>query len=153
MRRSIIFLRSLPQADKGRDSAYKLVVSNASKTSIQMPVIILVNPFSEENIGSISRTMLNFGLSELRIVSPQCDILSPKARVLAVGSIELLENAKIYDTIQDSVSDLHRVIATSGKSRAINLDIHTPNSASKICVTNSNNIGKFIYSYLIFCSD
>jgi tRNA C32,U32 (ribose-2'-O)-methylase TrmJ len=143
MRRSIVLFRSLPQAEKGRESAYKLVVSNALKTpSIQMPVIILVNPYSEENIGSISRTMLNFGLSELRIVSPKCDILSPKARVLAVGSVELLENAKIYDTIEDSVSDLHRIIATSGKSRSTNLDIHTPSSAAKISVTNNKIIGK-----------
>ncbi len=48
-----------------------------------LPIIILVNPFLDQNVGSVARTMLNFGLHELRVVDPICDILSKDA--LALG--------------------------------------------------------------------
>ena len=34
------------------------------------PVVILVNPQLGENIGAACRAMLNFGLTELRLVAP-----------------------------------------------------------------------------------
>ena len=52
-----------------------------------LPIIILVNPFLDQNVGSVARTMLNFGLHELRVVDPVCDILSKDA--LALGTILL----------------------------------------------------------------
>ena len=35
-----------------------------------LPSIIIVNPFDEANLGTISRGMLNFGFTDLRIVNP-----------------------------------------------------------------------------------
>ena len=39
--------------------------------------------------------MLNFGLTELRLVDPRCDHLSEASQAIAAGSYEILENAKI----------------------------------------------------------
>jgi hypothetical protein len=52
-------------------------------------------------------------------VDPKCDILSDTARTLAVGSVELLENAKIFATLEDCVKDLQRVYATTARNRYV----------------------------------
>ena len=39
--------------------------------------------------------MLNFGLTELRLVDPRCDHLSEASQAIAAGSYEILENAKM----------------------------------------------------------
>lgn len=62
MRRSTMIMRSVV-ADKGVLSAWQ----QARRSEIKMPCIILVNPYLDANIGSVSRCMLNWGLSELRI--------------------------------------------------------------------------------------
>jgi hypothetical protein len=62
MRRSTMIMRSVVP-DKGVLSAWQ----QARRSEIKMPCIILVNPYLDANIGSVSRCMLNWGLSELRI--------------------------------------------------------------------------------------
>ena len=61
--------------------------------------------------------VLNLSLILNTTVDPQCDILSDNARALAVGSVELLENAKIFPSLEDCVLDLQRVYATTARSR------------------------------------
>ena len=39
--------------------------------SERLPVIILVRPQMGENIGAAARAMLNFGLTEMRLVEPR----------------------------------------------------------------------------------
>ena len=53
--------------------------------------------------------MLNWGLWDLRVVDPVCDINSTEARRLAVGSVEVLERAKVFSTISSAISDLQLV--------------------------------------------
>lgn len=111
-------------------SEKKFSAFEAAKASeIRMPTIILVNPFLDANVGSVSRAMLNFGLHDLRIVSPRCDILSETARTLAVGSVELLENAKVFDTLEECIADLDKVVATTARPRTLNIEVETTNNA------------------------
>jgi len=104
----------------------------AARTSamFRLPVVILVSPFSAANVGSVSRAMLNWGLSELRVVDPRCDLLSDEAKTLAVGSVAVLEHATTYATLQDAVKDLHRVFATTARRRDLNQIVHTAHSAA-----------------------
>jgi tRNA/rRNA methyltransferase len=51
------------------------------------------------------------------VVDPHCDILSDNAKALASGSVEILENAKIFPTLKECVADLHRVFATTVRPR------------------------------------
>ena len=67
------------QQPEAKEGAYEI----AAAAEIKVPCIILVNPFLDQNVGSVSRAMLNFGLHELRVVDPRCDILSDQARALA----------------------------------------------------------------------
>ena len=79
-----------PESKRG---AYEIA---KNELSVKMPVIILVSPFLDANVGSVCRSMLNFGMSELRLVNPQCDHLSDASRALASGAYEILENAKVF---------------------------------------------------------
>ncbi len=86
------------------------------------PIIILIAPQMGENIGATARAMKNFGLSELRIVSPRDGWPNPKADSMSVGAIDIIQNAKIYDNITDAIEDIEFLYATTGVPRTMNKD-------------------------------
>lgn len=81
------------------------------------PAIILIEPQLPENIGSVARAMLNFGLSDLRLVRPQPRWPHPQAKALASGADEILDHARIESRTEDAVGDLHRLYATTARRR------------------------------------
>jgi len=82
------------------------------KTNIR---IVLVETAGARNLGSVARVMKNFGLVDLWLVNPQCDRLGDEARQMAVHAPEILENAKIVDSLPDALVGCHRAIATAGR--------------------------------------
>jgi tRNA/rRNA methyltransferase len=84
------------------------------------PSIILISPQMGENIGATARAMKNFGLSELRIVSPRDGWPNSKADSMSVGAIDIIQNAKIYDNLKDAIEDIEFLYATTGVARAMN---------------------------------
>ena len=82
------------------------------------PVIILCEPQSPGNIGSVARAMVNFGSNDLRLVTP-CDHLHPDAKKFAVGAVHLLESAIIYPDLVAAVRDLHITVATTRREGAL----------------------------------
>ena len=69
-----------------------------SAADTRKPVIVLVRPQLGENIGKAARAMLNFGLTELRMVSPRDGWPNPSAGPAASGADVVLEYAKVYDS-------------------------------------------------------
>lgn len=67
--------------------------------------IVLVEPQGALNIGSVARAMANFGFAELRLVNPQVDHLSRDAHLMAVKAAPVLENARLFDTLEEALSD------------------------------------------------
>jgi tRNA/rRNA methyltransferase len=133
--------------DKGRyfnsykDAETKEGAYEAAKTlPVSLPCIILVQPFLDQNVGSVSRAMLNFGLTELRVVDPQCNILSDNALALAVGSSDILKNAKIFKTLAECCSDLQTVMATTVRPRDMTQTILSPSGAAKAALTLTNDV-------------
>jgi tRNA/rRNA methyltransferase len=118
-------------------SEKKVSAFQIAKSTSKMPSIILVNPFLDANVGAVSRAMLNFGFHDLRIVNPECNILSENARTLAVGSVELLENAKVYDTLIECIADLDTIFATTARSRSIKQEVITPDMAAALYFDDS----------------
>lgn len=106
----------------------------ATELNPSMPCIILVNPFLDSNVGSVARNMLNFGLHELRIVSPVCDISSESAKAMSAGAVEVLLNAKVFPSLEECVADLTRVFATTIRPRGMTQLIYTPEVAAEILV-------------------
>lgn len=111
---------------------------HAKALPLRMPSIILVETFSDQNLGSVSRIMLNYGLSDLRLVAPQCNHLSEDARRLAVNSIDLLENARIFSTLKEAIADLQVCLATTSRSRNANFKTFSPASAAQAVIKTSN---------------
>lgn len=82
--------------------------------------IILVNPQMGENIGAVARSMKNFALYDLRLVSPRDGWPNDKAISTSVGASNLVQNAKLYNNITDAISDLEYVYATTAARRDMN---------------------------------
>merc|ERR1712093_423463 len=63
----------------------------------------------------IARLCQNFGVHELRLVSPKCDYLDQEAKKMAVRGVKILEKAIVYTHLNSALSDCSRVIATCGR--------------------------------------
>jgi len=87
------------------------------------PAVILVRPQLGENIGAACRCMLNFGLTELRLVAPRDGWPNPAAEPMAAGASSLLENAKLYDTVAEAVADLKYVLAATARRRELEIPV------------------------------
>jgi tRNA/rRNA methyltransferase len=87
--------------------------------TLNKPVIVLVRPQLGENIGKAARAMLNFGLTELRLVTPRDGWPNPSAGPAAAGADIVLERARVYATTAEAVSDCHHVHATTVRKRGV----------------------------------
>lgn len=97
------------------------------------PVVVLVRPFLDQNVGATARAMLNFGLGELRLVSPQCDHLSDDARARASGADIILDSSRVFQSVEDATGDLHRTYALTARLRDMTQIVLTPSEvASRI---------------------
>ncbi len=95
------------------------------------PAIVLVRPQLGENIGKAARAMLNFGLTDLRLVSPRDGWPNPSAGPAASGADLVLERARVFDTLAGAVSDCTDVYATTVRKRGLVLPIVTPEQAAR----------------------
>ena len=80
------------------------------------PVVILVEPQLGENIGMAARAMGNFALSRLRIVNPRDGWPNIAAQRAAAGADQILEQAQLFDTVEQAVADLTLLFATTARA-------------------------------------
>ncbi len=99
------------------------------------PVIILVRPQLGENIGKAARAMLNFGLTEMRLVAPRDGWPNPDAGPAASGADVVLERAQVYETLADAVADISYIYATTVRKRGVTKPVLTPAEAAAEIVT------------------
>ena len=76
--------------------------------------IVLVTPEHDGNIGAVARSMMNFGITDLRIVGRTIE-WSEETRKRAKNAQYVLENARGFETLQDATFDCSLVVGTSGK--------------------------------------
>jgi tRNA/rRNA methyltransferase len=98
---------------------------------INKPVIVLVRPQLGENIGKAARAMLNFGLTELRLVTPRDGWPNPSAGPAAAGADVVLEQAQVFATTADAVADCAYVHATTVRKRGVTKPVITPDEAAR----------------------
>ena len=94
------------------------------------PCIILNEPQLAENIGAVARVMANFGLEDLRLVRPRDGWPQGRAWASASGADWPLEGARVFGTLEEAASDLHRLYATTARPREVVLPIVTPREAA-----------------------
>lgn len=97
----------------------------------QPPIIVLVRPQLGENIGKAARAMLNFGLTEMRLVSPRDGWPNPSAGPAAAGADIVLDKASVHNTLADAVADCAHVYATTVRKRGVTKPVVTPDVAAK----------------------
>ena len=90
------------------------------------PIIVLVRPQLGQNIGKAARAMLNFGLTELRLVAPRDGWPNPDAGPAASGADVVLEQAQLFDTVGDSIADCTQVFASTVRRRDLVMPVLGP---------------------------
>ena len=95
------------------------------------PAIVLVRPQLGENIGKAARAMLNFGLTDLRLVRPRDGWPNPSAGPVASGADIVLEKARVFDSVAEAVADCAFVYATTVRKRGLVTTIVTPEQAAR----------------------
>lgn len=95
------------------------------------PVFVLVRPQLGENIGKAARAMLNFGLTEMRLVAPRDGWPNPSAGPAASGADVVLERAQVFETVAEAVADCAHVYATTVRKRGVTKPVLTPEAAAR----------------------
>lgn len=110
------------------------------------PSVVLVRPQLAVNIGMCARAMANFGLFDLRLVNPKSgwpreDEYRDVAYAAAAGASHVLDNARVYPSIEEAVADLQCVYATTARNRGQEKPIFTPAQAMASWGTIQNRCG------------
>jgi tRNA/rRNA methyltransferase len=94
------------------------------------PAIVLVRPQLGGNIGKAARAMLNFGLTDLRLVTPRDGWPNPSAGPAASGADVVLEKARVFETVAEAVADCPFVYATTVRKRGLVIPVVSPEEAA-----------------------
>jgi len=80
--------------------------------------IILVEPSHPGNIGGAARALKTMGLSRLKVVNPK-RFPDPQAEWRAAGAQDVLEAARICESVDEAIADCQWVVGTSTRNRRI----------------------------------
>ncbi|WP_156395125.1 RNA methyltransferase [Achromobacter sp. Root565] len=80
---------------------------------------VMVNPSHPGNVGSAARAIKTMGFSELVLVDPKFpDVTSqPEAVALASGALDVLENARIYPSLEEALAPVTLAFALTARVR------------------------------------
>ena len=102
-----------------------MVGAGTDKTKVGIgggPAVILVRPQLAVNIGMCARAMANFGLDDLRLVNPRegwprTDEYREVAYAAAAGASAILDEARVFDSLEAAIADLQFVYAATARER------------------------------------
>jgi len=103
--------------------------------------VILVRPQMGENIGAIARAMMNFSISELRIVAPRDGWPNEKAISMSAGANKIIENAKVCEDLPSALVGINEVYATTARNRYMNKEALWSYDAAKAIANSNQKIG------------
>ena len=89
--------------------------------SINNISFILHKPQLSENIGACARGMKNFNFKKLIVVDPKPIFPNDKILATSVGAKNIINTAKSYDNLENSLKNIDTVIATSARFRNKNI--------------------------------
>jgi tRNA/rRNA methyltransferase len=84
--------------------------------TLRPPIVILIGTSHPGNAGAAARGAANFGASELRFVAPRCNIHCEEALSRGKGAGGLLENAKVYESLQLALDGVAMAIGTTART-------------------------------------
>ena len=80
--------------------------------------IVLVHTTHSGNIGGVARAMKNMGLTRLTLVAP-LDYPAPEATWRAASAVDVIESARVVDTLDEAIADCQFIVGTSARERRI----------------------------------
>ncbi len=76
--------------------------------------VILIETEYSSNLGAVCRAMKNFGLSDLWLVNPRCEVRSVDAYKGAKHAKEILEGAKVVKSLSEAADGCQLLAGTTG---------------------------------------
>lgn len=101
--------------------------------------VVLVAPQGAGNIGSVSRAMLNFGMTDLRLVNPQVDHLCFEAKKMAVKAADVLLQARVYTSLGEALADCTISFGTTRRFGRYREGLLHPDEAAQLCCQVSDD--------------
>ncbi len=77
-----------------------------------------------------ARAMANFALSDLRLVKPRDGWPNESAIAAASGAVDILESARVFETVEEAVADLQLIYAATARERDQLKPVITPQEAA-----------------------
>ena len=104
--------------------------------SINNISFILHQPQLSENIGACARAIKNFSFKKMVIIKPKPIFPNDKILATSVGAKDVINNSKIYETLELAVKKVDYVIATSARFRNKNIKHIKLDDLAKIDFSN-----------------
>ena len=99
-------------------------------TSLARIRVVLVETSHPGNLGAVARAMKVMGLSDLALVNPRCGIEDEEARARASGAVDVLEAARICDSLDAALADTVLAAACTSRRRDLPHPAFTPRQAA-----------------------
>jgi tRNA (cytidine32/uridine32-2'-O)-methyltransferase len=96
--------------------------------------IVLVNTSHPGNIGGVARAMKNMAVSQLVLVDPK-EFPSDKAVARAAGAADVLEQARVVETLDEALVGCQLVVGASARGRHIPWPIVDPRQMAEQIVS------------------
>jgi TrmH family RNA methyltransferase len=100
--------------------------------------IVLVGTTHPGNIGAVARAMKNMGQHDLVLVNPR-HFPHEDATARASGADDILQNARVVDTLEEAVADCGYVAGASARSRTIGWPSMVPRECAERLLVESGN--------------
>ncbi len=97
----------------GRDA----VAMSTNESPLADFCVILVRTQGPVNLGMIARLCGNLGITDLRLVTPLCEINCAETRMFATHSKDFILDAPIYESLAEALHGCTHAIGTSARNR------------------------------------
>jgi len=98
--------------------------------------LVLDHPKNLVNIAGVVRVMMNFGLSDLRLVQPD-EYDEYRIGGIAHRSQELLEGVQIVDTLEEALADCTWIVGTTARARTAGRNYLRPRGTAHQLLTRA----------------
>ncbi|MBW8899165.1 MAG: RNA methyltransferase [Massilia sp.] len=90
--------------------------------------VVLVETSRAGNVGSVARAMKTMGFSDLVLVAPRCNdpLHDPEAVAFASGAVDVLQGARIVDSIGQALDGCNFAAAVSARLREFSPPVWSP---------------------------
>ncbi|MDR1423670.1 MAG: RNA methyltransferase [Azoarcus sp.] len=92
--------------------------------------VVLIRPTHPGNVGAAARAMKVMGLRELWLVRPTAARLDPAAVARASGAVDVLERARVVETLPDALAGTVFAAALTARRRDLSLPRRAPREAA-----------------------